>query len=423
MKFLFTFFLTFLFQITFSQILVISVKDDQNNIIKDYSVFKNSKFIEKSSEYVYYLNCKKSDTIKIAKGEFRSESFINSSSSDTILHTFILLPRTQEIEEILLSYEKYSKIAGEKNENILDFIYYPEKDLLLLLKSYKGNYFIEKKTDFGSTNHLLHFKPDYLFLDALGNTHIVTKDTTYQIWFHDSLTYVSKLPSSLFNSKLKPLISKNSKFLFYENFTEHNQCYILSKTDKENQVSIISKYFDEVSANIAKEDYNEIINLYNKETTPTNNIILNGEWDGSLISLGETWPLIQKIGWYLQVRSQPIQCSSFGMMNYLVLINFHDHIIEKFDDNGLRLEKINLQEVKIKNKSLIYDYFYDILYVYGTTNLAKEIFQLNPDTGELLLVGNINQIEPSHIKIIGKDVYFLSPNENGFNKLYKTKIE
>jgi hypothetical protein len=119
-KFLFTLFLIFLFQITFSQILVISVKDNQNNIINDYSVFKNSKFIEKSSEYIYYLNFKRSDTIKIVKGEFTSESFINSSGSDTILHTFILLPKTQEIEEVSLSFEKYTKLAGEKNENILD---------------------------------------------------------------------------------------------------------------------------------------------------------------------------------------------------------------------------------------------------------------------------------------------------------------
>lgn len=423
MKFLFTLFLLLYFQSSFSQTLVISVKDENNKVVDDYSIFMNSSFVSISSGFVFYLSCKEYDTIHVKKDGFTSVSYVVQSDSDTLFKTFTLFDKIQELEEVSVTFEKYVKLAGEKNENIIDFCYFPESEMFLLLKSYEGNYFIEKKTDLSSNNYPLSFRPELLFLDALGNTHILSKDSTYQIWIQDTLNFVSKLPRNLFDSKLKPLISKNSNYVFYENYSEHNQFYVLSKTDKDNEISIVYDCFDKVAHDVAKVEYNEIINLYYQKTTPVNNIIKNGSWDGNVISLGEDWEIIKKIGWYLQVRSQPIECYSFGMLNCIVLINFHENNIQKFNQNGELINKSILEQTEIKNKELIYDYFYDAIYVYGLNKGTKEIYKLNIDDGKLVLAGNINQINPSHIKVVGKEIFFLSRNEAGFNKLFRMKME
>ena len=237
------------------------------------------------------------------------------------------------------------------------------------------------------------------------------------------MLYVSKLSRTLFDVKIKPLISKNTKYVFYDNYSDFNQCYVLSKTDNANKVSLVYKSLNKEAYMAAKDEYNEIVNLYNKETTPINNVILNGTWDGNMVSLGETWQLIQKIAWFIHVRSIPIKCYSFGMNDCLVIVNFYEGEVRKFDWAGAPIDSVDIDSKRLKNIEIHYDFFYDSIYFYGVDNNAKEIFHLNVDTGKLNLIGNLNQIEPTQIKIIGNYAYFLSRNEVGFNKLYKMKID
>ena len=103
--------------------------------------------------------------------------------------------------------------------------------------------------------------------------------------------------------------------------------------------------------------------------------------------------------------------------------NLKNNNIQKFNQNGELINKSILEQTEIKNKELIYDYFYDAIYVYGLNKGTKEIYKLNIDDGKIVLAGNINQIDPSHIKVVGKEIFFLSRNEAGFNKLFRMKME
>ena len=423
MKVLLTFGVIINYFMFFGQTLIITAKDEQGQLVNGFSVFKNSFFIGKTTEFTYPLVYKMYDTITIKKDGMVSDEFVALTLVDSLTHIFSLIPNIRDKEEVLVKYEKYNRIAGGLNENVIDYFYYPDRDVLMILKSLNGAYYIEKKTAKGSSNYPLAFKPQSLFLDALGNTHILSIDTAYQIWLEDSLLYVSKLSRTLFDVKIKPLIAKNTKYVFYDNYSDFNQCYVLSKTDTANKVSLVYKSLNKEASMAAKDEYNEIVNLYNKETAPINNVILNGTWDGNMVSLGETWQLIQKIAWFIHVRSLPIKCYSFGMNDCLVIVNFYEGEVRKFDWAGAPIDSVDIDSKRLKNIEIHYDFFYDSIYVYGVDNNAKEIFHLNVDTGKLNLIGNLNQIEPTQIKIIGNYAYFLSRNETGFNKLYKMKID
>ena len=407
-----------------SQMVAITVKDELDNDLKNFSVYKNSNFIGQSSDYVYFLKCALSDTIQIKKDGLHSFDFIIQSSADTTYHTFILLPKVQDVDAVSVTKQTNKTLAGDLNDNILDFFYFPDQQTFLLLKSNKGAYYLEQKTDLTSRSYILNFKPQSLFLDIFGNTHIISKDSTYQIWIDDSLNYISIIPKKLFETKIKPLIYKNSDFVLYENYTLHNQCYVLSKTDKSNNVYVVSKSFDKVAYNVANVEYNEVIKLYNEQTPQFDNVISNGTWNGQLEMLGENSDLLNQIIWYKNVRAKPIDCHSFGLIDNIILVNFFNEQIEKYSFNGALAEIVKLAPAKIKNGELIYDYFYAAIYVFGRDEKnTHTIYRINTTSGEYEFVSSMKGKHPEMIKIVGKDIFYLERNEAGYRKLYKAQLE
>lgn len=404
--------------------LAITVKDELDNDLKNFSVYKNSSFIGRSTDYLYLLTCKQNDTIQIKQEHLISDLLIMEYFTDTLHYQFTLQPRLQEIEDIKVSNQKNKAFAGDLNDNILDFLYLPDQQTFLLLKSNKGAYYLEQKTNVLSRNFPLDFKPQALFLDIFGNTHIVAKDAAYQIWIEDSLKYVSITPKILFDSKIKPLIHKNLELIFYENFTQHNQCYILSKTDRSNNVFVVSKSFDTVAFNVANDEYNEVIKLYNQQTPPIDNVISNGTWDGRLEMLGENSDILNQIIWYKNIRSKPIDCYSFGMIDNIVLVNFFYEQIEKYTFNGALIETVKLAPAQIQNKELIYDYFFDAIYVFGRDEKnTQTIYRINTKSGAFEFVSSMKGKQHEMIKIVGNDIFYLERNEAGFRKLYKVQME
>jgi hypothetical protein len=227
--------------------LAINVKDELDNDLKNFSVYKNSNYIGRSSDYTYLLKCEQNDTIRIKHEGLISDMLIIDYFKDTLRYQFILQPKLQEIEDIRVSNKNEKAFIGYLNDNILDFLYFPDQKTFLILKSNKGTYYLDQITDFSSKSYSLDFKPQSLFLDIFGNTHIIAKDSSYQIWIDDSLNYISIISRNLFDAKIKPLIYKNSELVFYENYAQHNQCYVLSKTDQSNNVYVVSQTLDKVA--------------------------------------------------------------------------------------------------------------------------------------------------------------------------------
>jgi len=234
------------------------------------------------------------------------------------------------------------------------------------------------------------------------------------------MKFISVIPKELFDTKIKQLIYKNTEFVFYENYAQHNQCYVLSKTDKSNNVYVVSKSFDTLAFNVAKDEYNEVIKLYNEQTPLFDNVISNGTWNGQLEMLGENSEILNQIIWYKNVRAKPIDCHSFGMINELVLIDFFNQQIQKYALNGELIAVVQLDQKEIKNKKLIYDYFYDAIYAFGRDEQNTHmIYRINTTSGEYEFVSSMKGKHPEMIKIVGKDIFYLERNEAGYRKLYR----
>jgi hypothetical protein len=405
-----------------AQTVVITVKDEQNSFVSDYSVYKNATSVGDSWNFLYVLTCLPSDTIQVKKEGRISEIFVVPSDQDTLFITLLLTTKVQEIEEVTATFEKYVKVAGGYNENLIDFYFYPKGKSLLLLKSYKGEYFIEKKESDLSQSHRLWFTPKALYMDVLGNTHVLSKDSSYQIHFGDSLTFVATIPIDLFENKIKALVAKTDDHLFYQNHTWHNKSYTLSKTNSDNQITVVTKVFDETAYKVASIDFNEIIKYYYESIPAEENVIENGIWNGKLESLAYDWKLTLMISWYIHTSSKPIECYSFGRMENILLVNLLEKEFQTIDFQGQIFDIKEFKIIDLKNPEVLYDYFYDALYLFGTQKGKRLLYKIDVEDGELIEVQQIDRLQPSHLKVVGNEAFFLSRNEAGFNKLYRMRL-
>jgi hypothetical protein len=126
--------------------------------------------------------------------------------------------------------------------------------------------------------------------------------------------------------------------------------------------------------------------------------------------------------WFLKIRSKPIECYAYGRMNNIEILNLYNSSIDKFDFNGRLLEQ---HKISIPTSQLdipIYDFFYDELYLTSKQHKEKSIYLVNNSDDRIELIAKIDGQEPTKIKIVGNQIYFLQRNDAGFNKLFKMNL-
>jgi hypothetical protein len=297
---------------------------------------------------------------------------------------------------------------------------------MIFIKSIKNDYYIEYKDDTISRNYLLNIHPESLQLDFMGNIQLLSLDSSYQIWItqNQEIEFIDVLPIKEYNLKIKPNIAKRETLLFTEEKTYQNQEYHIKLSNKSNPDSLIYKVLDKIAAKVAEKEYNEILLLYNKSVPKEISLIELGIWDGNMIQLGETAQIIAKISWH-KILSKPINCSSFGMLDYICTVNLFDSVIAKIDYNGNQIDTIPLDVTGLKNIQITYDYFYDKIFLIATT-LEKEriVYLIDEKTGIKKKVGNLNgNVFPMKVKIAGNYIYYIRRNEAGYNKLYRKNFK
>jgi len=423
MKFVFLI-LLFNFTFVFSQELKLTVVDEDSLVLTNFLLSVNSEKQQLISKEEYILKVNLGDTIIVKKTGYNDSKYVVESNEKILHHIFVLETKYQELDEVTLKYERYKKVAGEENENILDYIYYPTEERLLIIKSLKRKYYLEQQTTSGTKSYELHFRPQSLHLDVLGNTHIISKDSSYQIWVRDSLVFVSVLSNNLFDKMVKNLVYKGSDFVYYENKSNFSQRYTLTKIGQDNKIIEVANVFDEIAYKTAQSEYNSIISTYHRKAKATENVITNGIWDGDVMKLTcvNCDTIVFMTTWFLKIRSKPIECYAYGRMNNIEILNLYNSSIDKFDFNGRLLEQ---HKISIPTSQLdipIYDFFYDELYLTSKQHKEKSIYLVNNSDDRIELIAKIDGQEPTKIKIVGNQIYFLQRNDAGFNKLFKMNL-
>ena len=436
MKKLLIILLTLNSSILFSQIVVLQSKiiNESGFDLIDFTIYQNTTEINPSkvNQFITFP-VKLGDTITIKHSYYENGIYIvpSRTNEDTLKHIFLLFENSNSIDEVVISakynHERQKKIAGKFDENIIDYIVNPTSNTLITIKSYKKEYFIDFKNDTIFKTHKLTFKPTSIELDCVGNIHILTLDSAFQIYFTENfeIQFITTTSKKIYNSAISKLVSMNENVVYYQRNMFENTRYVLTKQPKDDLKTELYATSDESTYSIPKQKHIEIISEYYSTVEDSNNIIRLGTWDGdySLLAINES--IDEKISLCKNTFIKPVvSCYSFGMLEYICTINLNQKILLKIDYENEYKTVLPIDIKNLKNIILSYDYFYDKVYIICSNGKTKMIFSLNEKTGNIQKTGDFEGIVfANHIKIYGDAFYYLKRNDAGFNKLYKVKFK
>lgn len=429
--FLFLFFFNLYFQLNGQLITIQSKITDENSFsISDFTIFVNKhEIIPDLINDLILFKVHLGDTITIKHFEYYPLTFITPArlTSDTLKQIFTLTSKDRMIDEVTITArftkEKYKKIAGKFNENILDYIINPTTNTITSIYDYKHEYYLGYTNDSITKTHLLTIHPESLYLDCMGNIYILTKDSVYQIYISDLTDYttISYMTLNQFNYSIKNLIYKDKQTLFYEKKSDYNQRYTVLKQYTKSYQTCIYSTFDLSSFNLSRKDFMDLLYLYHTSVDEKDNIIRTGKWDGDFTQLAINKEIDLELAHYKNTFAKAhVDSYAFGMIKSLCIINVNQNQLIKinYDSDFKTITPIDLRS--LNNINILYDYYFDNLHILASFKGSKTVFYLNEKSGILTKIGDFNGIyAPTKIKVYGNTVYYLKRNDSGFNKLYK----
>lgn len=408
-----------------SQIFIGKVFKEDGEIFPFADIYLNSRLKTESSKFgLFQLQIKEHDTISIIQPGFGKESFIVPAvgGSDTIHYSFFLKMKISELTEVFVSSSGISKIIGRKNEHILDFYPIRAEDFFVL-KEHNKDYFISYESGEKIFNEkLLDFKPQELFRDFLGNVHILSQDSSYQIYFEDSIQLMHGVPLHLFETQLKPIVALGNNELYLNRFGAHNQRYFLDCKARGSDLINLLMIRDSVSEYVASLEYSLLIGLYHFSVSEEENIILHGVWNGDVNQLMNRVTKQQLI-WYSKIRSLPLNVQSFDHLQNVITVDLNSNQVYTLEKSTHQIQIKDIAFPPSKKGHLVYDYLSQQIYFYLEDDGKNNIYLLNVENGVMKQLGKIEGVAfPKKLKIVNGIVYFIC-SENQFGKVYRMNLK
>ena len=410
-----------------SQTIIGSVIDERDNPLIGVSVFNTN------TKKGAVTDLKGNFTLQIVPGDYLKLSYVGKKTlvykipenkQDTIYKLFILEENTQEISEFIVSSKRINKVAGDKNEYILDYIIQMDGNIVAL-KKYKNEYYIslEGIDSVYSQKKIDYSKPEKITEDCYGNIQLLCKDSVRQFWINKTIQCLYTYSYKSYNEFLKPLIYCDEKSVIAGKFSNHNKKYQLILKEKGIPRELIYQTWDKEAEKVAAEWYNQIISHY-YSTCGLQNLIEDGMWDGNLVALQTDPESNQYISFYLKIRAREMNIQSFSDSKGLFVFDLQEDSITAVNRKGEILNKTNT-DIKTINLSttITQDKLLDKYYYYQGDKGWLFLYEINPITGNTTQVLKLKEVTfVKNVKIHNGWVYFVRAKRNGFQKLYRVSL-
>jgi hypothetical protein len=412
-----------LFPVTIeAQTLKLAIQYDGDQV-QNSLVFKNGNIFKSKASSIVLIPVKSNDEIIIKHELYKDFSFQipgDLKKMDTITKVVDLIPNFQVFDEFVVSSSKYQNVFKNENEFIIDYFPIPY-DKFLVITHVKRSYYIKIIDESGNEKikKKLAFKPKEIFLDAMGNFHLIEKDSVFQLYAEiDSIHIMPPISKYHFKSTLEELVLLSNDKAFYQKYTRHNQSFSVAEMN-DKEVNNLYQCFDLEQYKTAVYHYNKVVNYYMRNTPEEDNIILMGIWDGNLMTLNNyDVEIVEMTTWSDKIASSPLNVKAFGLNDEIIILNGVRDSIVKIDN-----ETLNLQKVKTKfslTGEYYHDYFYDDLYMFYDDKKGTIVSKIDTDNGTLNKIIQITDIrQPRNVKVINNKVFFTVLDENGFNRIIK----
>jgi hypothetical protein len=297
-----------------------------------YDTISKTKTITDESGF-FELEVGDSFALEISHPLYLKETFDVARSDLKSSAVYVMKERIQFVEGVTVSSERMQTVVDQKNFNVIDYL--PFDESILVLKSHKGKRMlsIEGQDTTYQTFSLGDLKPHKIFLDCFENIHLLTRDSSYQIWMDTVVHVVYRASIDQFNYSIKPCVADFGDTRVFGNFSHHNKRYTLTSIHNETKTKEHFLHIrDEEGERVARSCYYEIIGRYHAVTPWYENIITDGAWSGNVMELQSLDNHLDRmVNWYLNIRATELNIQSFRYNNVLVNVDQYSDSIRVYN--------------------------------------------------------------------------------------------
>jgi hypothetical protein len=227
---------------------------------------------DKNGEYELIIN--KPTTISVSYVGFQTNQFNilqnmfnDSLNNDTLTINIILKIAINELKTVEVIDEKIKLVYDKPNVDILDYEFNDNNNIILLVeenKKYKLR-LMTPDADSIIKDKILNFNAENFYVDCFDNMHILSKDSSYQMYIKSSEIYIYKgISIKEFNTFLLPCLASTSEYLFFQQWGSYNQSVIYSTINKTNKnFKLLMSIKNAESENFANGEIKRINELKN----------------------------------------------------------------------------------------------------------------------------------------------------------------
>lgn len=319
-----------------------------------------------------------------------------------------MIPRIKMLSTVSVISGKIDKIMDKRPYDVWDYEIYEDKLLLLCFDITTRLVLLDFNGDTVCSTPVK--RPEMLYKDCLGNVHLLTKDTAYQIYYNSKsihLLYPNEV--NLFLKNLKNCIFELNSKLYFKEYSRFEQ-------------QLNYYYFDENTK--VPANFRTILNKQNLSIINSLKYVPK-----------ERCKYIDEVLFFQkQFFEDSVYCPIVKSLDSIYLFNFIDNRIECYDSDGRPIEgkfkNIDFHKDDLRKKTILTDEANGKIYVWFVHQSISTLNRIDLLTGKLketIKLPGYTQIEK--IQIYNDNLFFIYRDISniyhinyGYKKIYKMKI-
>ncbi len=339
-----------------------------------------------------------------------------------------LIPRFSELSTVTITGNQKCGLIDKEDITVLDYTFLDSA--IYVLSSYKsGKYllylFSSNLDTLGQVG--LSNKPEELYTDCFGNSHIITSDSAYLLYFSGELIQlIYGISKEVFNAKIRPCIAASDENLFTETSYGARTVVMYAFRRTTNPRTLQYKAIDrksgkqqlfppiflaETGLRLAKnEAYHDRLmvmkDMYPGETKFAKAVNREGD-----LNFGE------------QILIGKIYAPLFTQDTAPIIFNFSKDQIEFFSKSNslIHTQLVNFHQVKNWKPTVFMDKMTNKFYTAFELNGINTLYEITTKTGDIQNKTTIQYPFCEKIKVNNSQVYFLYRNP-GFRNVALGRI-
>ncbi len=352
---------------------------------------------------------------------FGKQIIVTQSQADSI--NVFLSPRPIDLDEAEITSDPYKVFKG-KHQEIIDYDFLDTNLLILSYNFNKNRHELIVTDEYYDTLSIKDVsylkKPGQIFKDCMGNCHLLTKDTAYQIYFERETLYLI-YPNSvqkLYNLLGNCLFETNTHLAFQGN------------TDKTQNLDYSASLHANIPGINSKNDaWKHLFYFVNKQTHEKTILIATNEWEKKRDAYDHTMFLINSgsvrhFSDILRFAEMVYYKPAFQTLKLLNdSIYYFNHLKSRIDIYVEDLALADTIHIDYQNRKnwkpvIIIDRVKNKAYTIFTIGAKFSLAEINLRNGSVKEVHKIEKLFPSKIRVNNGYLYFLY---NDVNNVWGTK--